>query len=175
MPETEEYRPKRAEQQAISTTETIEYIGSGPAHAGEAKAETHMKTAVRPGPSFSQKMDRLRRLSDEVVESLPRELLNGLHGGIALTERTKLHPKAEPGRPLLVRGEYCRSNQTGRHIMLYGGSILRVYGGYDDERLRAELDRIIRHELTHHWESLSGTRDLEIYDSEKLEEYRNGN
>lgn len=59
--------------------------------------------------------------------------------------------------------------------MLYGGSILRVYGGYDDERLRAELDRIIRHELTHHWESLSGTRDLEIYDSEKLEEYRNGN
>ena len=47
--------------------------------------------------------------------------------------------------------------------------------GYDDERLRAELDRIIRHELTHHWESLSGTRDLEIYDSEKLEEYRNGN
>lgn len=153
MPKTDEYRPQPAGQQTGCAAETTEYTDIGSA-AGERVSKALAGSVPRAGASLSQKMDRLRRLADEVVESLPGELLRELNGGIALTERTKLHPKAEPGRPLLVLGEYCRSNQTGRHIMLYGGSIMRVYGGYDDERLRAELDRIIRHELTHHWESL---------------------
>ena len=105
------------------------------------------------------------------------ELLNGLHGGIALTERTKLHPKAEPGRPLLVLGEYCRSNQTGRHIMLYGGSILRVYGGYDDERLRAELDSL--HEIVKrtgllHYDTNNPNRQKELPVSRMLPKVRAG-
>ena len=79
------------------------------------------------------------------------------------------------------RRNKIRKNHSATHLLqkalqeIISPEIHQEGAYYDDERLRAELDRIIRHELTHHWESLSGTRDLEIYDSEKLEEYRNGN
>lgn len=125
--------------------------------------------------SFSKRMDRLRLLCDEVAETIPDELMHMLHGGISLTERFKLHPASIPDKPLYILGEYCRSTATGRYIMLYGGSILRTYGGYDDDKLKKELDRIIRHELTHHWESLSGTSELEIWDSISIERYKNEN
>lgn len=126
------------------------------------------------GP-FSQRMNRLKLLCDEVVETIPTELMHMLHGGISLTEKSKLHPASIPDNPLYVLGEYCRSAATGRYIMLYGGSILRTYGDYDDEKLKEELNRIIRHELTHHWESLSGTAELEVLDSISIERYKNEN
>ena len=102
---------------------------------------------------------------------IPEELLRELHGGIALTEQVKMHASSDPRKPLYVLGEYLTSYHTGRHIMLYGGSIDRVYGHLPDEELKKELDRIIRHELTHHIESLSGIRDLEVYDEVMLKEY----
>ena len=89
----------------------------------------------------------------------------------ALTEQVKMHASSDPRKPLYVLGEYLTSYHTGRHIMLYGGSIDRVYGHLPDEELKKELDRIIRHELTHHIESLSGIRDLEVYDEVMLKEY----
>lgn len=125
--------------------------------------------------SFSQRMNRLKLVCDEVVETIPDELLYMLHGGISLTERFKFHPASIPEKPLYILGEYCRSASTGRYIMLYGGSILRTYGNYDDEKLKAELDRIIRHELTHHWESLSGTAELELLDSISIQRYKDEN
>lgn len=122
--------------------------------------------------AFSERMDRLRALCDEAAEGIPEELLRELHGGIALTEQAKVHASSDPRKPLYILGEYLNSYHTGRHIMLYGGSIDRVYGHLPDEELKRELERIIRHELTHHIESLSGVRDLEVYDEEMLEEYR---
>ena len=79
---------------------------------------------------------------------------------------------SDPKNPLLVLGEYRNSPQMGRSIVLYGGSILRSYGNLPDEKLKAEVRHILRHEFTHHLESLSGTNDLEIDDAVKLNRYK---
>ena len=55
---------------------------------------------------------------------------------------------------------------------MYGGSILRSYGNLPDEKLKAEVRHILRHEFTHHLESLSGTNDLEIDYAVKLNRYK---
>ncbi len=174
MVETKEYYPaKNIDATAVASThiKTVEYAPGSLSDAGAAVIERH---AVAPKPNFgyAQRMERLRKLADEVVESIPQELMQNLHGGIAISDRAKLHPDSDPRKPLYILGEYCNSNSTGRHIMLYGGSIQRAYGNLSDTELRSELDRIIRHELTHHWESLSGTRDLEIYDANRISRYK---
>lgn len=124
--------------------------------------------------SYAQRLERLRRLADEAAREIPEELLTHLHGGISMSDRSKLHKSSNPHKPLYILGEYCNSSSIGRHIILYGGSIDRVYGTLSDDALKKELDRIIKHELTHHWESLSGTRDLEIYDANMIEKYKDG-
>lgn len=124
--------------------------------------------------SMSSKLALLQRLADECAAELPREFFRELSGGISLTDRTKKHPQSEPGRPLLVLGEYRNDRNLGRSIMLYGGSILRTYGHLPEEELKKELRRIIRHEFTHHIESLCGERGLEIEDEIRLAEYKSG-
>lgn len=91
-----------------------------------------------------------------------------------MSDRAKLHKSSDPHKPLYILGEYCNSSSIGRHIILYGGSIDRTYGTLSDDALKKELERIIKHELTHHWESLSGLRDLEIYDADMIQKYKNG-
>jgi predicted Zn-dependent protease with MMP-like domain len=120
------------------------------------------------------KLEQIRRLSDECVQELPQEFLRRLNGGVALTDRVKKHAESDPRRPLLILGEYRTDPNLGRSIMLYGGSIIRAYGHLPEAALKDELRRIIRHEFTHHIESLSGARDLEIWDEIRLEEYREG-
>ncbi|MBO4879240.1 MAG: hypothetical protein IK064_02590 [Clostridia bacterium] len=132
------------------------------------------QTQQRP-PRREGRMQQLQRLSDEVAAELPREFYEKLSGGINLTDRTKVHPKSEPDRPLLILGEYRNDRNLGRSIMLYGGSILRTYGHLGEAALKDELRRIIRHEFTHHIESLSGERGLEIRDAQRLAEYKAGN
>lgn len=131
--------------------------------------------SIRGGiASYAQRFERLKRLADEVAGEIPEEMLKHLHGGISMSDGSKLHKGSDPHKPLYILGEYCNSSSIGRHIILYGGSIDRVYGAFSDDALKKELERIIKHELTHHWESLSGTRDLEIYDAEMLEKYKDG-
>ncbi len=125
-------------------------------------------------PCYAQRLERLRRLADEAAREIPEELLMHLHGGISMSDRSKLHKSSDPHKPLYILGEYCNSSSIGRHIILYGGSIDRTYGTLSDDALKKELDRIIKHELTHHWESLSGIRDLEIYDAIMIKKYKNG-
>ncbi|GEM_PF-277473 len=120
------------------------------------------------------RMQQIQRLADEVAEELPKPFFEKLDGGVALTEGTKVHPKSDPRKPLLILGEYRNDRNLGRSIMLYGGSIIRTYGHLPEAELKNELRRIIRHEFTHHIESLSGTRDLEIWDEVQLAEYREG-
>lgn len=118
------------------------------------------------------KFEILGEIADEIASGLPREIYSKLNGGIVLTENVKLHTQSNPVHPLYVMGEYINSPRLGRHIALYGGSILKIYGYMDRNALKKELESIIKHELTHHWESLSGVRDLEIYDEARLENYK---
>lgn len=146
--------------------------------AGNKAAEVNTAQTQIPRrnglPSYALRLERLRKLADEAAREIPEELLMHLHGGISMSDKSKLHKSSDPNKPLYILGEYCNSSSIGRHIILYGGSIDRVYGTLSDDALKKELDRIIKHELTHHWESLSGTRDLEIYDADKIRKYKNG-
>ena len=115
--------------------------------------------AAKRAPTYSERLDKLRIFADEAAEELPQVFYRELNG-------------SDPKKPLLVLGEYRNSPQMGRSIVLYGGSILRSYGNLPDEKLKAEVRHILRHEFTHHLESLSGTNDLEIDDAVKLNRYK---
>ena len=67
-------------------------------------------------------------------------------------------------------GEYIVS-QAGRMIKIYYGSFERMYSWMDEEQLTEELREVLRHEFTHHIESLAGERGLEIKDEIQLQEY----
>ena len=128
--------------------------------------------AAKRTPTYSERLDKLRRFADEAAEELPQVFYRELNGGIVLSPITKAHPQSDPKKPLLVLGEYRNSPQMGRSIVLYGGSILRSYWNLPDEKRKAEVRHILRHEFTHHLESLSGINDLEIDDAIKLNRYK---
>ena len=137
-------------------------------------ARTGSRASQPTGTAREEKLRQLQRLSDEVAAELPQEFFRELSGGISLSDRVKRHSQSDPSRPLLILGEYRNDRVLGRSIMLYGGSIISTYGNLPETELKKELRRIIRHEFTHHIESLSGTRDLEIEDEIRLEAYKEG-
>ena len=92
-----------------------------------------------------------------------------LNAGIVLTPEIKRSPH---GNDLLIMGEYSRSN-LGRGISIYGGSINSAYGWMSEEQMTEQLREVLRHEFTHHIESLAGEQGLEIKDAEELAQYLN--
>lgn len=142
----------------------------------ERRNEVKLRTAGRHssvllGKSRAEQMDIIRRFSDEAAEELPECFYEKLNGGIALSENKKYHPRSQNERPLLILGEYRNDPRLGRSIMLYGGSIIAVHSRMNEEELKQELRRIIRHEFTHHIESLCGERGLEIEDEVSIARY----
>lgn len=142
----------------------------------ERRNEVRERTAQRRGSALfgksrSEQLDIIRRLSDEVSEELPERFYEKLNGGIALSDAVKYHPKSRTERPLLILGEYRNDPRIGMSIMLYGGSIIKTHAYLNEGALKAELRRIIRHEFTHHIESLCGERGLEIEDEVSLARY----
>jgi hypothetical protein len=49
---------------------------------------------------------------------------------------------------------------------------MRLYPYADEKRIKDELRRVVRHEFTHHIESLAGERGLEIKDAIAMERYK---
>ena len=142
----------------------------------ERRNEVRSRTAKRHGSALfgksrSEQLDIIRRLSDAAAEELPERFYEKLSGGIALSESKKYHPRSKNERPLLILGEYRNDPRLGRSIMLYGGSIIATYSHLSEPALQDELRRIIRHEFTHHIESLCGERGLEIEDEVNLARY----
>ena len=117
-------------------------------------------------------IDEINGMLDDIAAELPDGVFRELNGGISLLPETKLS-SADPDGGLYTLGEY-RRDQMGRYIVIYYGSILAVHGGDTPDRMRAELKRVLSHELTHHLESLAGERDLEIEDEIELDEYLYG-
>ena len=112
-------------------------------------------------------LDRMGEILDMLAEELPEEFYRDLNAGIVLTPEIKKRPY---GDDLTIMGEYVRSN-LGRGIKIYGGSINSVYGWMSEEQMTEELREILRHEFTHHIESLAGERGLEIKDEKQIREY----
>jgi len=107
---------------------------------------------------------------DGIAEEIPREFYRELNGGVILSPDTKKHPLAVD---LYIMGTYHQDLRgLGRYIVLYYGSILRVFGHYNHEQMRAKLREVLFHEFTHHIESLAGEHGLEIKDAQDLAKYR---
>lgn len=104
---------------------------------------------------------------DRLAEELPQEFYRELNGGILLVPEEKMSPY---GPDLRIMGEYSVSS-LGRMIKIYYGSFEHMYSWMDEEQLTEELREVLRHEFTHHIESLAGERGLEIKDEEQIREY----
>jgi hypothetical protein len=108
---------------------------------------------------------------DELAAELPEQFYKELNGGILLLPDRKLSPEAVNG-DLYTLGEYCCSYSMGRYINIYYGSFAALYGNLSPEEIKAELRATLRHEFTHHLESLAGEKDLEEDDERQLAQYR---
>lgn len=117
-------------------------------------------------------INEINDMLDEIASELPAELFRDLNGGVCLLAEAK-RSEGDPYNRLFTLGEY-RRDQMGRYIVIYYGSICAVHGNDTPEELRKNLRKLLSHELTHHMESLSGERGLEIKDRIKMEEYLNG-
>ena len=106
---------------------------------------------------------------DEIADSMPYELYRDLNGGISLLPQVKIHPQALHN-DLYILGEYIR-NSLGNAIVLFYGSIVRVYGNVSREELYRQLTRILHHEVRHHNEYLAGTDDLGLWDDDRIVDY----
>ncbi len=114
-------------------------------------------------------LDQFTHLLEEAASQLPQEIFRDLNLGIGVVEGFKLNHRTASGTPAYILGEYRASHSMGRGIVLFYGSFLRVYPGLrEDERAKGLIMDVLKHELTHHLESLAGARDLEIADAARL-------
>jgi len=120
-------------------------------------------------------IDHFSLIVNTQAEKLPEAIYRQLNLGIGVVERAKLEKHSAPERPLYVLGEYRTHHAIGRGILIYYGSFARAYPFMKDENeLTKEIERVLKHELTHHLESLAGARNLEIADAKFLMDYISG-
>ena len=119
-------------------------------------------------------IDQVNDLLDDMADSFPEALFDGLNGGINLLEEARPDPEFPPGE-MYILGEYC-NDQMGRYINLYYGSFaaLARIEHWTDQDWEEELYDTLAHEFTHHIEGLAGERGLEIKDELYLDSYRRG-
>ena len=110
-----------------------------------------LKTANAKGKNAVISIDRFEEILGELAEELPAEFYTGLNGGILIEDRHPLHP-ADRNGDLYIMGEYRNDPSTGRCIVLYYGSFRRVFRHLDEDELRTEMRRVLRHEFRHHVE-----------------------
>ncbi len=106
----------------------------------------------------------------ELVQSLPEEIFRELNGGVLLKEEAKLHP-ARRADDLYILGEYYVDRIFGRYVVIYYGSMRRVFRHLSDHDFQREVEQVLKHELTHHLENRAGERDLEYEDQRQLLHY----
>jgi predicted Zn-dependent protease with MMP-like domain len=115
-------------------------------------------------------LEEMETMLDEIANSFPEEIYNELNGGIIILPEMKLNTLSK-NNDLYILGEYHKGGSMGRFITIYYGSFLQVYGYLEPENLNEQLTHVLKHELTHHLESLAGERGLEIKDAKFIEEY----
>lgn len=114
------------------------------------------------------------KILDEVAAGLPQEIFEELNGGIIILPEAKLDPQSRKNDSLYVLGEYHSGGGLGRYISIYYGSFERLFGHMSRDTFKKELEITLKHELTHHLESLAGERDLEKEDDQLMEDYLSG-
>ena len=103
-------------------------------------------------------------VEDLVANQIPPSLLANLNGGIKTYKHLE---KDDEEKNYYILGEYIEDN-LGAYINLYYGSFKHFYGDLSDEKFKKKILSTIKHELTHHIESLTGheplgdTEDMEV-------------
>lgn len=113
-------------------------------------------------------LDEMEVLLESIVEKFPQEIFKELNGGIILLPDLK---RNKIGNNLFIMGEYHKGGPQGRYITIYYGSFKRIYGHLDEEKLKERLTEVLKHEFTHHLESLAGERGLEVEDEKFINDY----
>lgn len=121
-------------------------------------------------------IDEFTELADKLAEQIPPRLVEGLNGGIIVSEEAHRRPGDPPG--VYILGEYITDPYLGRMIVLYYGSFRRLFGTAGRAEFENELWTTIKHELRHHLEELAGSDELEREDAAELarlwKEWRDG-
>ncbi|GAB1476628.1 metallopeptidase family protein [Bacillota bacterium] len=115
-------------------------------------------------------IDEVEKMLEEIAGELPQEFYKELNGGILLLPEAKLN-RTGLRRDLYTMGEYRAGGSMGRYIIIYYGSFEKLYGDLDRESLKNKLAHTLKHEFTHHLESLAGERGLEKKDEEFMRNY----
>ena len=150
--------------------------GGGAGGGREEKAHRPQHEAgaqgVRRETAMILTIDRVNDLLDDMADSFPAALFDGLNGGINLLEEAKPDPEFPEGK-MYILGEYC-DDLLGQYINLYYGSFAALAEREDwgQETWEDELYTTLSHELTHHMEGRGGLHALDDRDAEELEEYR---
>jgi hypothetical protein len=118
-------------------------------------------------------IDEAEAMLNEIAAELPPEFFKELNGGILLLPEKKLHPD-HVHSDLFTLGEYHNTRNMGKFIIIYYGSMIRVFGHLPPAQFKEELRETLLHEFTHHLEFLAGERGLEIKDAIAMEKYRRG-
>ena len=115
-------------------------------------------------------IEEMQGMLDELAEEFPQEFYKDLNGGIVLLSESKQHEKSV-GNDLYILGEYYNDRGLGRYIAVYYGSFSFIYGNLSKDNIIKRLRKILRHEFTHHLESLAGERGLEYKDAKDISDY----
>ena len=113
--------------------------------------------------------DEAYEIVDELAKDMPEAFYTELNGGLIMLEEECLDPVI---RDLYILGEYCE-DELGKYICLYYGSFAKVLADEPREKWVEELRTTLRHEFTHHVESLAGEdrldREDQAFYAEELE------
>jgi hypothetical protein len=118
-------------------------------------------------------IDEMQEILNELAEELPEEFYHELNGGILLLPEAHVSSYAKSD-DLYTLGEYRHSWGMGRYIVIFYGSFEKVFGHLSDENMKIELRKTLRHEFTHHLESLAGENALEKSDADFIHKYLGG-
>lgn len=117
-------------------------------------------------------LNEMESILEEIVKDFPEKFFDELNGGILLMPDIRMNKNAVKN-DLYVLGEYHYDSRLGRYITIYFGSFVKVYGNMPKQRYKDELLKTIKHEFTHHLESLAGDNTLVIKDNKYLNDYLN--
>ena len=117
--------------------------------------------------------DRFQEILLDEADLIPAKFYNELNGGVIISPEVKISPYARED-DLIIAGEYQNSHQIGCRIVIYYGSMMRLYGNLPEEMLREKIRGVLRHELKHHVERLAGEHSLTDQDRKDLREYLAG-
>jgi hypothetical protein len=91
-----------------------------------------------------------------VTNEIPPTLLKSLNGGIRLSKALQ---QDDDEKDYYILGEYIE-DELGFYINIYYGSFMHFYGDKSNKIIKKEILSTIKHELTHHIESLAGNETL---------------